>query len=62
MMILGQYYKEIEEKKVSPKLELENYINFLTLEWIEKGFKDEVLEIRIEEAKKILAMLEKRGA
>lgn len=43
-------------------LELENYINFLELEWIDKGFKDEALEIRIAEAKKILAMLEKRGA
>lgn len=43
-------------------LDLENYINFLELEWIEKGFKDEVLEVRIKEAKKILAMLEKRGA
>lgn len=62
MMILGQYYKEVKETKVDPKLELENYINFLELEWIEKGFKDEALEIRIEEAKKILKMLEKRGA
>lgn len=42
--------------------DLQNYINFLELEWIEKGFKDEQLEVRIEEAKKILAMLEKRGA
>jgi hypothetical protein len=42
--------------------ELENYITFLTTEWIDKGFIDQELEVRIEEAKKILAMLEKRGA
>jgi hypothetical protein len=42
--------------------DLQNYINFLELEWIDKGFKDEQLEVRIEEAKKILKMLEKRGA
>jgi hypothetical protein len=42
--------------------DLRNYINFMTLEWIDKGFKDDELEIRLEEAKKILAMLEKRGA
>jgi hypothetical protein len=42
--------------------QLEDYINFLTHEWIEKGFKDDKLEIRIEEAKKILKMFEERGA
>jgi hypothetical protein len=43
-------------------IELINYIDFLTTEWIEKGFMDLALELRIEEAKKILAMLEKKGA
>jgi hypothetical protein len=43
-------------------LDLSNYINFLTLEYIETGFANDELAIRIEEAKKILNMLEKVGA
>ena len=58
MMVLGKEYKEVKSNTET----IQEHIDFLTTEWIEKGFIDPELEIRIEEAKKILAMLEKRGA
>lgn len=58
MMILGQKYKEIKSNTET----IREHIHFLTTEWIDKGFVDPELEIRIEEAKKILKMLEERGA